>query len=51
MTICYHDALGYVEVTVDEYGISFSEGYAIFSDGEHDYRIPVEHLDMVEVHR
>lgn len=49
MTIVYRDVIGYVSVSVNEYGISFCDGKAIFEDGDgKEYRVPVENLMSVE---
>lgn len=34
MTIYYSDNLGIVSEDIDEYGISFVDGYAIFNDSK-----------------
>lgn len=47
MSIVYSDDGGYVQVAVDEYGISFSDGYAIFSDGDSDYVVPVGDIRQI----
>ena len=48
MSIVYSDDGGYVQVAVDKDGIFFSdEGYAIFSDGENDYLVPVGDIRCV----
>lgn len=40
MTITFRDALGYIAVEVDEYGIQFADGEAYFSDTtDKEYRI------------
>ena len=46
-TVCvsWRDELGVASVAIDGYGISFLEGYAIFSDlDEKQYKVPVENL-------
>lgn len=42
--LTYRDALGEVVVWVNEWGIDFSDGYAFFTVGEEDYKIPMENL-------
>lgn len=44
MYIIFRDELGLVSVPVDENGIQFTDGIAYFSDGNKEYRIPIEHL-------
>lgn len=42
MSITFRDALGYIAVEVDEYGIQFADGEAYFSDAnEKEYRVKV----------
>lgn len=48
MIIRWCDEMGIAQTMVDEYGISFNAGYAIFSDGEHDYTIPMENLMEIQ---
>lgn len=46
--VSWREQLGVVYVEIDGYGISFLEGYAIFSDlDEKQYKIPVN--DLIEV--
>ena len=47
MVVRFRDNLGFVQVTVDEYGISFLDGYAYFGDGETEYKIEVENLTEI----
>jgi hypothetical protein len=47
MTVFFRDELGYIGVKVDEYNIQFCDGKAYFSDGEKDYKIPME--DLIEI--
>lgn len=47
MTITYRDKLGFVTVFIDEYGVQFENGLAIFSDGIVEYRVPV--FDLIEI--
>lgn len=43
--VSWRDELGVAYVEIDGYGISFLEGYAIFSDlDEKQYKVPVENL-------
>lgn len=43
--VSWRDELGVSYVEIDGYGISFLEGYAIFSDlDEKQYKVPVENL-------
>lgn len=44
MYIVFRDELGLVSVPVDENGVHFVAGFAFFSDGEKEYRIPIKHL-------
>lgn len=45
MTISWRDNLGVICAEVDEYGISFLEGYAIFSNADDtQYKVPVGDL-------
>ena len=49
MIVVYRDVIGYVSVSINEYGISFHNGMAIFEDGNgKEYRVPVENLMSVE---
>lgn len=47
IAVVYRDVRGYVIVYVDDYGVSFSDGKAYFSNGENDYVIGVECLVSV----
>lgn len=49
MQVTYRDNLGYITVTLDAYGdgVSFFDGFAWFSDGERDYKIPVANLESI----
>ena len=49
MYIIYRDELGQAIICVDEYGIQFLEGQAIFSDGETEYKVNVNNI--VEIGR
>ena len=49
MYIIYRDELGQIIVSVDNYGIQFLEGQAIFSDGETEYKVAVN--SIVEIGR
>lgn len=49
MIVTFRDSLGYISVEVDQYGISFSQSndggiFAMFSDGEKDYKISATDL-------
>ncbi len=47
MLINFRDHIGYIQVAVNEYGISFDaeKGTAIFEDGNgNEYRIPVSDI-------
>ena len=49
MVVVYRDVIGYVSVSVNEYGISFCDGKAIFEDGDgKEYRVPVQDLVSIE---
>ena len=43
MTIYYRDHLGYVKEKVDEYGISFCDGYVYFNDK----KIGVQYIEQI----
>ena len=45
--IVFRDELGLVSVPVDESGIQFTDGIAYFSDGEKEYRIPMNALEEI----
>lgn len=46
--VSWRDHLGVLYVEIDGYGISFCDGYAIFSDlDEKQYKVPVG--DLIEV--
>lgn len=47
MIVTYRDSLGYVDVVVSEDGIDFADGFAYFTSGYRDYKIPVEHMVCV----
>ena len=50
MLIKYRDHLGYIIVTVNEYGISFDsdKGIAIFEDEDgEEYRVPIMNICAV----
>lgn len=44
MSIVFSDEGGLLLVSVDEYGVSFSDGLAYFSDGDREYQIPVSSI-------
>lgn len=44
MSIVFSDEGGLLLVSVDEYGVSFSDGLAYFSDGEREYQIPASSI-------
>lgn len=44
MSIVFADEGGLLLVSVDEYGIAFSDGVAYFSDGEREYQIPASSI-------
>lgn len=44
MSIVFSDEGGLLLVSVDEYGITFSDGLAYFSDGDREYQIPVSSI-------
>lgn len=44
MTIYFIDEIGEIAVDLDGNGIQFISGKAWFSDGEKEYRIPLENL-------
>lgn len=48
MLISFCDALGVNMVRVDEYGISFSEGIAVFSDSRKEYRVNAAHIVSIQ---
>ena len=48
MKIYYRDEGGGVCVDVDEYGIQFLDGFAYFSNGEREFRIPISDLLSIE---
>lgn len=49
MKLVFRDELGYVQVEVNEYGVSFMDGQAIFEDSNgKEYRIAVNNLVSIE---
>ena len=49
MVVVYRDVIGYVSVSVNEYGISFHGGNAIFEDGNgKEYKVLVQDLVSIE---
>lgn len=44
MSIIFSDEGGLLLVSVDEYGIAFSDGLAYFSDGDREYQIPLSSI-------
>ena len=49
MRIFFRDEIGLIMVEVDEYGISFVEGVAIFSDDiGRVYRVDAKNIEMIE---
>lgn len=44
MSIVFSDEGGLLLVSVDEYGVSFSDGIAYFSDGDREYQIPLSSI-------
>lgn len=38
--IIYQDEIGIIDEQIDEFGVSFGEGYAYFEVGEHSRKIP-----------
>lgn len=52
MIITYRDELGIVEIRVNEFGISFADGYAYFSDEQNnDCRIDINDIIGIEYRR
>lgn len=56
MIVTFRDSLGYISVEVDQYGISFSQSndggiFAMFSDGEKDYKISATDLLSIKNQR
>ena len=49
MTITYRDEIGTLVIYVNrDYGISFCDGYAYFTDNaERDYKVPVSEIIMI----
>ena len=47
MILTYRDELGYIQVKVDDYGVQFVEGYALFSNDEREYKIKVENIMFI----
>lgn len=47
MEITYSDELGGVVREVDENGVDFLDGFAYFTSGDKDYKIPME--DVVHI--
>ena len=47
MRITWRDEIGTICTKVDEYGVSFLDGFAVFSDGERDYKVPVMALEGI----
>ena len=48
MLIIFSDAGGVLLVTVDIYGIQFCDGFAYFSNGEEDFKVPI--TSIREIH-
>ena len=48
MTVVWRDEWGVVYTSVDECGISFCDGFAHFSDGYRDYKVPVDWLEEIK---
>ena len=49
LKITISDKLGVTNITVDDNGISFNDGFCYFSDGCKDYKIPVEDVKYIFV--
>ena len=47
MIVAYRDGVGFVTVIINEDGVSFQDGYAYFTSGARDYKIPTDHLMRV----
>lgn len=47
MIVAYRDEAGFVTVIANEDGVSFSDGYAYFTSGSKDYKVPIAHLMRV----
>ena len=49
MKVVFRDKIGYVQVEVNEYGVSFLDGQAMFEDGDdREYRIDINNLVSIE---
>lgn len=49
MRIFFRDEIGLIMVEVDQYGISFVEGVAIFSsEGGDVFRVDAKNIEMIE---
>lgn len=48
MNITFRDEFGYVNVQVDEYGISFCDSYAHFSAEEMEYKVDINNIMKIE---
>lgn len=47
MIVAYRDGIHFVTVIANEDGVSFSDGYAYFTSGIKDYKVPIAHLMRV----
>ena len=47
MIIVFNDELGSNATYVNEYGITFCDGYAHFSSDTRDYKIPIDHIQQI----
>lgn len=48
MIVTYRDSLGYVDVIISEDGVDFVDGFAYFTSGHRNYKIPAEHMVCVQ---
>lgn len=44
MHICYYDHIGIVDEQINEFGVSFADGYAYFEVGEESRKIPATNI-------
>ena len=47
MIVAYRDGIGVVTVIANNDGVSFQDGFAYFTCGAKDYKVPVDRLMQV----
>lgn len=50
MYITFSDGIGMTEVKVDMYGVSFIDGFALFSCEDEQYKVPLSDLICMDEH-